>query len=347
MKKKRLLAIVGSMSLVLSLVAPTLNVAAKEQKPIVLVYADTRQVTHPWTKCVLRWQEKLTKITNGKLKFNNYYGGALIGPRKSMAEIAAGTADIGRISAFLQGGGFPIQNTSQKFFYGAKDTKTAFRIYRNALETFPEFAKEWAAGGKTLAANGPGPMHLHTTKKPVHTLDDFRGLQIRGIGSWMKSTFETLEASAISIPPSEIYIALQKNIIDGYIHPWESLKSLRLGEIAKYTTIINAFDGCGDQLLMNWDSYNRLPPDIKKVFDDSLDELQQNFVETINLVNQGALDWAKEKGHVISDLSPEELSKFYQLLEREAREGAVELDAKRFPGTKLFEFVRQEIEKSK
>ena len=122
---------------------------------------------------------------------------------------------------------------------------------------------------------------------------------------------------------------------------------MKFDEVTKYHTIFDASASCGGRMLMNWNTYNGLPPDIRKVIDESLDEYQRSYFEPIEQNNRSVYEGLKgKKDHEVINLPPEELSRFYKLLDDEGRTWAASLDAKGLPGTKIFEFIRQEIEKS-
>ena len=54
-----------------------------------------------------------------------------------------------------QAGEMPIHMASMSFYYGAKKAGDVVRVTQKALAKFPQMAKEWDAGGKTLAMDNP------------------------------------------------------------------------------------------------------------------------------------------------------------------------------------------------
>ena len=79
-------------------------------------------------------------------------------------------------------------------------------------------------GIKALAAANSGVQMGGWFKKPIESLEDFRGLKIRmpGLGG---EVIKRVGAAAITLPGSEIFPALQSGAIDGteWVGPWNDL----------------------------------------------------------------------------------------------------------------------------
>ena len=142
----------------------------------------------------------------------------------------------------------------------------------------------------------------------------------------------------------DVYVALEKGTIDGLFGPYEALKSLRLGEVVDYCTALNIANGPSAQRIMNLNSWNRLPPDIQKVFEDNIEWWGYEIQKSLENADQAGIEFGKEQGVEFIELSPEDLKKFYSLLEAVALKDAAELDAKGLPGTKIFSETRRLIE---
>jgi TRAP-type transport system periplasmic protein len=320
--------------------APTTTTSAAA--PITLTFASDQPETHILEVTMANWMKSIDAATNGRLKFKTFFSGSLIPADQSWAELKKGTADLARVSGQLIPASFPMTQGAQKMFYGCKSLENNYRIYHQLQVDIPEFAKEWS-GAKILVDHDPGEQQLQSNK-PVRSLADLKGYKVRTAGPWLKDTFTTLGASVITVPPTEIYVSLQKSIIDGDVHPMEFLKSFKTAELEKYTTTLKIYDCAASRYCMNWDSYNKLPADLQKVIDNSLPKLEKDIMAAINSANNGGLDFALSLGpHEVIDLPAADLAQFYSLAELEAQKAAKDLDAKGLPGSKLFELARQYI----
>jgi TRAP-type C4-dicarboxylate transport system substrate-binding protein len=310
--------------------------------PIELKFADYQPATNGATVVAVEWLKKVEAASNGRLKFKFFTDGALMAADQSFVELKKGTADISVVPSQLISSSFPLNVLSQKLMYGCKSLENDFKIYEELKKQIPEFAAEWSSV-KTLFSHDPGEQHLHSIK-PVRSLADMKGLKVRTAGPWLKDAFTTLGASVITVPPTEIYISLQKAIIDADVHPMEFLMSYKTGEVEKYTTVLNIFDAPASVYCMNLDSYNKLPADLQKLINDMMPQAQTDMVAMLNKINSEGLAWCLKLGpHEVINMPAEDLTRFYQLAEEEAIKNAKAADAKGLPGTKMFDLARQLI----
>jgi len=90
-------------------------------------------------------------------------------------------------------------------------------------------------GIKMIAANWAyGARHILTTK-PVNTVEDLAGLQIRVPTNQIQTKgFEVLGATPVGMSLGDVYTALQQGTIDGGENPLSTLYGRKHHEVAKY-----------------------------------------------------------------------------------------------------------------
>ena len=90
-------------------------------------------------------------------------------------------------------------------------------------------------GLKVIASNWAyGERHTLTTK-PVKTVDDLKGLQIRVPTNQIQTKgFEVLGATPVGMSLGDVYTALQQGTIDGGENPLSTLYGRKHHEVAKY-----------------------------------------------------------------------------------------------------------------
>jgi TRAP-type C4-dicarboxylate transport system substrate-binding protein len=96
---------------------------------------------------------------------------------------------------------------------------------------------------------------------------------------------------------------------------------------------------------MNWDKYNSLPPDLRKVIDDSIPWTRPKNQERMDAQPQVGVDFAKglNKNYQFYDPTPEELSQWIEPIKPLLAKWAASVDAKGLPGTELYNFVRERL----
>ena len=350
MKKRSLRILLGSTCLILLLLASAfiaVAAPATPEKPILLRFSTHFPPAHPRSIIPNRWMDNIEKATNNRVKFERYYSETLVGQKDAWDELLKGTTDIVLIlgGTFPGRGVMPIQSMIGIAFVGVKDMQTCLRIYTQVCSEFPELAAEWARV-KILGHMGAEAFQIHSIK-PVRTLADLKGMQIRGIGAWPKNTAEKLGASLIAVPTGEMYIALQKRIIDGCFHAITSLEAFKLAEVVKNTTLLDVYHGVSERVCMNLDSWKKLPPDIQKIFDDNRAKFDEDHIKMSDEVTKSGEAYAKKLGHQFISLSQADLSTIIKLLAEEPLSAAKELDTKGLPGTKIYNRIQKLIAESK
>ena len=145
--------------------------------------------------------------------------------------------------------GEPVMTLADGAFfadYGVPDMGIVFGpfLFDNWDECWKLTESDWWAeqcaklndmGIKMIAANWAyGARHTLTTK-PVNTVDDLAGLQIRVPTNQIQTKgFEVLGATPVGMALGDVYTALQQGTIDGGENPLSTLYGRKHHEVAKY-----------------------------------------------------------------------------------------------------------------
>ena len=111
------------------------------------------------------------------------------------------------------------------------------------------------------------PFGLHTAK-PIRSYGDVKGMKLRSGGKIHNDIVKALGAVPVGMPVTRIAENMSRNLIEGGIIPWTSLRPFRIDQIAKYH--YNADLGVLPLVVaMNKGRYEKLPPKAKAVIDKS------------------------------------------------------------------------------
>jgi TRAP-type C4-dicarboxylate transport system substrate-binding protein len=325
--------------------APTTSAPPTTQappaKPIELTYGSTNGPDHTFSQADILWIEKIEKDTGGRVKITPYWGATLLSSRENTAELIKGVADLGYLSPST---GFPIMLGTLGYPFGLPDWQTTVKIYDQMFKDFPQMDAEWTAL-KVMAKSVASNYHIVSTK-PIRSAADFKGLRIKATGAYT-SIAKELGAEGMNVPMGETYVALQKSTIDAAFAPYDTLKSFRFYEVAKYVTILDLQSAVRPSRGMNLDSYNKLPADIQKIFDNSVAYWSEEDNKARDRVNGEGYELAKANGVEFITLSAAELAKVYAAADKAMRAEAAKLDSQGLPGTKMYEEVRKLVEQNK
>jgi TRAP-type transport system periplasmic protein len=296
---------------------------------------------HPLEQINKKWIEKIQNDTNGRVRITLYSTGTLIDMFGAWDELQQGVADIANIATAVPGTPFKISAIMDMYFYGI-DYKDSRKVWNELWKEFPEISAEYAKVKRLYAFGGPS-QYIHTSDKPIRTLADFQGMQIVPPASF-PGLLEKLGATGSALPMMEIYNALDKNIVEGTFGPLDALKNNNYGDVTKFSTDMHMVGSPVTFYAMNLNSWNSLPPDIQKVFEDSFPWVENEIDNTLEQIEQkDGIDYAKAKGHELIELSAGDQVKYYKILDEIALNKAKELDSEGLPGTKIFQETRRLI----
>jgi len=88
------------------------------------------------------------------------------------------------------------------------------------------------------------------------------GLKIRSNPAY-DGTIRSLGGAPIQLPVTEVYSAMEKNLIDGTAFPVHGVLSSKIGEVAKYQ-MRPTFSQSSALILMNLDKWNSLSPELQE-----------------------------------------------------------------------------------
>jgi len=317
---------------------------AQQARPIELTFGSPFAAEMPVQQPNKDWMEKIEKDTGGRVHFKAFWAGTVIDAAEGHTELAQGAADVAEIAPLFAKSGYYLTKGTFLFYYGVTNQQVAKRVGEAVRAKFPQIEQEYK-GLKALAWSGNAPMQL-ITRKPVRKLSDLKAMRLRTNGDY-SNVFAALGAEIVQMPSSDIYVGLQKGIIDGVMMPGLAFDSFHLEEMAKYVTMLNIYQPYSCQRAMNINSFNKLPPDIRKIFEQNIEWWGNDADRILNKISDDGLQIAKKAGVEFITLSKEDMQKFNDAVKVEALKAAKDLDAKGLPGTQIFSETRRLIETAK
>jgi TRAP-type C4-dicarboxylate transport system substrate-binding protein len=145
------------------------------------------------------------------------------------------------------------------------NSRTASLTISEAFTTVPQLIKE-LENWKVLMATTSVPSNLLTVKKQVRTMEDLKGMKIGTTTNDGMEVLKSLGATPVQVQLNDMYLALQRGMIDGCLIPAPTFRSTKVTEVAKYLTICN-MQLAPTPLLMSRATWNSLPQAARDVMD--------------------------------------------------------------------------------
>jgi TRAP-type C4-dicarboxylate transport system substrate-binding protein len=234
-------------------------------KPIELKWAIWNPNAGAMKLGVEPWIAEIEKATNGRVKITPYFGESLLKLADAWQGCKSGIADISCAPAPSLPGITPLTEVISIPFLGIKGTVMGTSVLWQLYQKSPEMQKEYASF-KVLAINTQVPNMVFAKKKQVKTLEDLQGMKIRTQAGPVADGVTFLGGTPVFMGIGDLYQALEKGVVDGYVTSWEGTATFKLHEQARYLTDL-VITIAPMWFIMNLDSWNKLPKDVQGQMD--------------------------------------------------------------------------------
>lgn len=229
------------------------------------------------------------EATDDGIEFEIFPGGQLGGPDQQLELARSGTADVSFTVAGYIAGEAPLSSVCE--LPGTFPDMTIGAEAANEFARTTLFDLEFEELGVIPIFNFPdgiGQLLMKDTK--VEYPSDLDGLTIRAGGDVEKTMFESVGASAVEIPSTEVYQALQQGTIDGVAgFPPTATLERGLHEQVEYMTLNLSMGSSLVLNFMNLDLWNSLSTDYQATIESVADESVMNYAEAYQTSSDEAI----------------------------------------------------------
>jgi TRAP-type C4-dicarboxylate transport system substrate-binding protein len=310
MKRKGLLIPVGIVCLTFMFAASPMYEACAAGKVINLKVANYFPPPSKQSKITQEFAAELQSRSGGRLKVQFFGGGSLLTGPAMFKGIETGITDIGYSHVYYTPGRMPVCEGIGL----PLGTPTGWVAAHMAYDFYEKFKPKEFGNVRILCIHGNGPS-LIISNKPVEKLEDLKGVIIRA-PSIAGEIVAALGGTPAPTAMMEVYDAISKGVINGVWAPYETLKTFRFAEVAKYVTdcwqIGSVFPF---YLAMNKNSYNKLPRDLQSLVDTLSGQYQERFALMWNEVDLEGRAFGTKQGVKYIELSDQEGARWQKAVE--------------------------------
>jgi len=310
MRQKKLFVGLGILCLVLMFTVFFVGGAFAQPKQIKLKIANFFPPPSKQSKILEQFSKDLEWRSGGRIKVQYFAGGSLLKAPAIYKGVVSGIADIGYAHVYYTSGRMPVSEGAG-LPIGLPSGWVGAHVAYDFYKKFPP--KEWDEV-KVLSIHCNAPSMV-ISKKPVNKLEDMKGLSIRAPGV-PGDIVKALGGTPSPTPMMEVYDSLAKGVNDGVWAPYETLKTFRFAEVAKYLTVCwQTGAGFNFYLIMNKNSYNKLPRDLQSVVDVLSGEYQEQYALMWNEIELVGKAFGLTKGVKYIELSDAEAARWKKAVE--------------------------------
>jgi TRAP-type C4-dicarboxylate transport system substrate-binding protein len=256
--------------------------------------------------------ERIFKDSDGRVKIDIYPSMSLGGaPPQLVRQVADGVVDIIWTVNGYTPGLFPrceVFELPNIFTGDIQATNLAMH------DMFDQHLAEEFKNVHVLWLHVHAGQAIQMADKLVRKPEDFAGLKIRVPGPTGTDVIKTLGATPVDMPVPSLPQALTTHVVDGALIPWEIAPALKLQDVTKYDIEGQNKWRLGTttfQVTMNQKSYDKLPDDLKKVFDTAATDMWTKQVGDIwRKDDDGAIKILTDAGNDYVELTAAETDAF-------------------------------------
>ncbi len=245
--------------------------------------------------------KNIETMSGGRIKVQVLYSGEGVGTNGILGAVKSGLISMGAPFQSMHAGELPAGIVEIGLPGGTADVGELSTLFH--AKGWSKILKE-AYGQQGLVWLDPyiqPPVYL-LTKKPITSIEEFKGLKIRAPGAYGKFV-RNLGASPVSLAWSEIYTSLATGVIDGAIG--SNMIDHRDGnhvEVAKYMYPLPLAGAQVLPIVVNRNAWSKLTPDLQAIVAaattvharDQMTQSRQWESEAVADMTAKGLQWSPE-----------------------------------------------------
>lgn len=277
--------------------------------------------------------------SNGMLKIVYYPGETLLKAKGILPGVKQGVAEIGYVCNQY----FPEEFLLSNLWALPGVHPTAKVGTEWTIKLRPYFEKEAdRLGIKLGATHCLAPYQLYSPYKPIHTLADLKGLQIRSTGGPWTTLTEALGGIPMTVGAWESYDALVKHTLDVMVHtPGWMFPEGKLNDLAKPGYLFDLGGACSTSsaIILNLDAWNSLPDELKTLLEEESLTLSISSGEAREAGEAKGIALGKASGIEFVSISDADAVKMASMLKPVYDEYVAAAEAKGLPGKEVLDAV--------
>jgi TRAP-type transport system periplasmic protein len=295
--KKSIFALVMFVSIGLLAACNSDSTGSGGEEPVTIKFSMDQPSGHIWVKATNEFARLVEEKTDGSVKVEVHDSASLGTQREALEGMKVGTMDgtvsLEPVSAWVE----EIGLFGIPYLFENSDHLAKFLESEHGKELDQLMIDQ---GLRPLTYFMRAPRQISSNKK-IESVEDLQGLNIRVPESpTAPAAFEAMGARVVTMPISEVYSALQQNVIDAQENPLTQIYSDKFYEVQDYITLSNhQFQAA--YLLISDKTYQGLSEDQKKAIAEAAVETQQFESNLHKEELEAAINGLKEAGVEFSE----------------------------------------------
>lgn len=256
-----------------------------------------------------RFAERVEERTEGRVAINIVYSGGLGSDAELLGLVGRGAIDMAAIVPGYYG--------DELLYAKALQTPFVFESPAQAIEiadySFAELAPFQAEaerlGIHRLFHQPVDSYYLTGKSNECQSVDGLNGKKIRTFGSLIPHMMTSVGATPVTVPPGDLYEAVDRGTIDYSFVNLGNVNAYRLYEAGEFSCG-PAMSIAGHMVVLSDRTWQRLPEDIQTIIMEEADIAQQEYVAWVDTMVQESADNIAANGGEIIPMSDDVLAEW-------------------------------------
>ncbi|OZU88053.1 hypothetical protein CIL03_13040 [Virgibacillus indicus] len=272
--------------------------------PVEIKYSLDQPASHIWVEAVNHFSELVDEKTDGSVVIDVHDSASLGTQREALEGMKngtmGGTVSLEPVSGWVE----EIGIFGIPYLFEDENHLGDFLASEHGEELDNLMIEE---GFRPLTYFMRAPRQI-SSNSPITSVDDLEGVNIRVPESpTAPPAFEAMGARVVTLPISEVYSALQQNVIDAQENPLTQIYSDKFYEVQDYITLSNhQFQAA--YMLVSEDIWSELSDEQKEAVQEAAKETQEFESELHKKELDEAMTGLEEAGTEISEVDTSEFA---------------------------------------
>lgn len=335
--QRRLLASLASLAAV---IMPSAGFAQSEAEYVAKI-GHLEAPTQPRHKALEMVAELVSERTDGAVEFQLFPASQLGNARQMVEGTQFGSVEGTVMPAAFLGGFNPVVSVLDLPYLLPSDPEEAMALREGPFGQY--VLDSFDSRGLAAIMLWPNGFKNMTSNESMEAVADFEGQKFRVMDSnILIAQFEGLGASAVSLPFSELYTALQTGVVEGEENPLDTIATMKFYEVQD-NLVLSEHGAMEDVVLFNPAWWNSLPDDYQQIIVEAFAEVKPKVLEMEEAAKQEALQTIRDSGMNVRELTAEERAVWREAMYPPAKEAYLDLAGEE--GQKAIELYESEMER--
>lgn len=295
------------------------------------------------------WVPEVTKraqAANIKINWKEAYAGSLLKPTMVLEGTRDGITDVGFEPTIFHPDKLPLEQVSFVTPFTTSNVVQVGKAMEHLHRTIPEYTAQYDKYNVVRLAGSSYDSYELFTTTPVKTFDDLKGKKIATAGAalqWLRGT----PAAPVQSNMMLYYNSAKTGVIDGFIIFPSAVKGMKYPEAAPNLTIVGFGAQYAAALLVNKNSWAKLPPALQKIMRETAEEWSAKADAMMqSLGDEGIQATPSFPNGQVFRFDRAEQTKWASAMPNIAKEWAERLDKQGLPGSKALAAYMTEVRKA-